>query len=613
MEAASTSDARNYLFPNSRIISKLGQLTRSQVDDVITEYVQSPEGFRQKYKTGEALKFMIDLGQNEVIPALPIVTVCLMKYFGNDFEGIGPGTFRGEASTVKEPLEKLDFHIVAKDEAGVNTSSNQIQTSIIEVLKMQEHYRSTGSAEMETRGRALDALGTQLRSNFKENSVASSIQASNGAGNYAMVPWVRLFDQKLSPNARTGWYIVLLFAKSGESVYVSLNQGTSELSRQEVANRTKRAREDRLQIEVSELISRGFTTEIELGAGGLADGYVAGNVVSKSYGIDEVPNDVSILQDIEALVPLLKKLYEQEILVESSWNSEGEIVLSDPNLEALCAEIYWNPSEALDLIGGLTDGSPQIILTGPPGTGKTWVASKIAKYILAQEGGISYADVDDSAVRLVQFHPSYGYEDFVEGLRPVPKGNGFEFIEHPGIIRQMAQAAESGSPQILIIDEVNRANIPRVFGELMYLLEYRDERIHLQYGGEFKLPKNIYIIGTMNNADRSVRTIDLALRRRFDFFELAPNMQVLEAFYKSRRNELNEKLWTGLQKLNERIENELGVRHLAIGHSYFMKSDGMDKTQLSKIWKQQIFPLIEDYFYDQPEIAKSFRLQDFWE
>jgi 5-methylcytosine-specific restriction endonuclease McrBC GTP-binding regulatory subunit McrB len=201
----------------------------------------------------------------------------------------------------------------------------------------------------------------------------------------------------------------------------------------------------------------------------------------------------------------------------------------------------------------------------------------------------------------------------VEGLRPVPKGNGFEFIEHPGIIRQMAQAAESGSPQILIIDEVNRANIPRVFGELMYLLEYRDERIHLQYGGEFKLPKNIYIIGTMNNADRSVRTIDLALRRRFDFFELAPNMQVLEAFYKSRRNELNEKLWTGLQKLNERIENELGVRHLAIGHSYFMKSDGMDKTQLSKIWKQQIFPLIEDYFYDQPEIAKSFRLQDFWE
>ena len=146
----------------------------------------------------------------------------------------------------------------------------------------------------------------------------------------------------------------------------------------------------------------------------------------------------------------------------------------------------------------------------------------------------------------------------------------------------------------------------------MYLLEYRNEKIHLQYGGEFRLPKNIYIIGTMNNADRSVRTIDLALRRRFDFFELAPNMQVLESFYKTRRNELGATLWDGLTQLNQRIESELGVSHLSVGHSYFMKTDGMDKFQLDKIWKQQIFPLIEDYFYDQPELSRSFRLQDFW-
>jgi len=466
---------------------------------------------------------------------------------------------------------------------------------------------------MEARGRALDLIGSELRGLYSSNTVAASVQASNGAGNYAMVPWVRLFDIRMSPNARTGWYIVLLFAKDGQRVYLSLNQGTSELSKQEVASRASRAREERLSGDVNALLAKNFMTEIELGQGGLADGYVAGNVIAKRYGLNEVPNDELLLNDLEALLPLLKKLYEDnEEIVSVTRREEGDNSMSDPNLEALCADIYWNPADALELIGGLTDGSPQIILTGPPGTGKTWVASKIAKYILAQEGGISYADVDDAAVRLVQFHPSYGYEDFVEGLRPVPRGNGFEFVEHPGIIRQMAHAAENGLPQILIIDEVNRANIPRVFGELMYLLEYRDEKIHLQYGGEFRLPKNIYIIGTMNNADRSVRTIDLALRRRFDFFELAPNMQVLESFYKTRRNELGATLWDGLTKLNQRIESELGVRHLSVGHSYFMKTEGMDKSQLDKIWKQQIFPLIEDYFYDQPELSRSFRLQDFW-
>jgi 5-methylcytosine-specific restriction protein B len=170
---------------------------------------------------------------------------------------------------------------------------------------------------------------------------------------------------------------------------------------------------------------------------------------------------------------------------------------------------------------------------------------------------------------------------------------------------------EDGKPRVLIIDEINRANIPRVFGELMYLLEYRDSKIDLMYHAEqFSLPPNLYIIGTMNTADRSVQGIDLALRRRFDFFELKPDVEVLRNWYKDKENKLGEGLFQGFIALNKHLEDHVG-KHLAIGQSYLMRPL-MDSKTLDKIWDQQLMPLIEEYFFDRPNHLSDFSRENYW-
>jgi 5-methylcytosine-specific restriction protein B len=243
----------------------------------------------------------------------------------------------------------------------------------------------------------------------------------------------------------------------------------------------------------------------------------------------------------------------------------------------------------------------QIVLYGPPGTGKTWLAEKLARHL-----------TDEGAVRLVQFHPSYTYEDFFEGFRPEAGGSGtLTFTLRPGPFRRFAEAAEDNksTPYILIIDEINRANLAKVFGELYYLLEYRDHSIGLQYSPEreFTLPPNLFIIGTMNTADRSIARLDTAMRRRFIFVELHPQVppvQGLLARWLKQRDLSNEAALL-LDEMNRRIEDA----DAAIGPSYLMderiyaKPDGLEQ-----VWQYQIMPLLEDLFYGQFDLAERYGL-----
>lgn len=234
----------------------------------------------------------------------------------------------------------------------------------------------------------------------------------------------------------------------------------------------------------------------------------------------------------------------------------------------------------------------QVILYGPPGTGKTYVAKAIAN-ALAHAGG---------EVRRIQFHPSYTYEDFFAGYRPRTTESGqlsFELTHGP--LWRVAEAARRNpdEPQILLIDEINRANLPKVFGELYYLLEYRDEEIDLLYQGSgvdgsssFGLPPNVLVIGTMNTADRSIALLDSAMRRRFSFFELHPDTEpvagILERWCTVHPQSLP--IAELFAALNESVQD----RDDKIGPSHLLRSDNFNEHDLEAIWKESLLPLLEE-------------------
>ncbi len=254
-------------------------------------------------------------------------------------------------------------------------------------------------------------------------------------------------------------------------------------------------------------------------------------------------------------------------------------------------------------LAGLTDllaEKRQLVLYGPPGTGKTYLAQHLADHLTTDSG----------TTELVQFHPSYTYEDFFEGYRPVPAAGGnIAFEIKPGPLRRLAEVARSepGRPHVLIIDEINRANLAKVFGELYFLLEYRNRTISLQYSDEeFTLPDNLYVIATMNTADRSIALVDAAMRRRFYFVEMAPSTPPVDGLLAR---------WLKAQKKDERparllaeLNDRLGDPDAAIGPSYLMNEKIEEDGVLERIWAHAIMPVLEERFYGTNQTLDRFGL-----
>jgi len=270
-----------------------------------------------------------------------------------------------------------------------------------------------------------------------------------------------------------------------------------------------------------------------------------------------------------------------------------EIVI---DIQQLSKETYL-PVDFFKNLESLLRDKGQVILYGPPGTGKTFIAEEMAGYLAGSEERIAK----------VQFHPSYSYEDFVEGLKPKISDGKLSYDIVPGIFKKFCDNATNMSKNyVFIVDEINRGSIPKIFGELVYCLEYRKCRVHLQYSGKsFTIPSNIYVIATMNSADRSIALVDYALRRRFYFEELLPSEQVLSKYLAENNCKMNmNNLITFFHKMNDKIEQKLGKEY-CVGHSYFMIKE-IDKNKVEKVWKYAVYPLLEEYFFHNKSELEEF-------
>ena len=275
----------------------------------------------------------------------------------------------------------------------------------------------------------------------------------------------------------------------------------------------------------------------------------------------------------------------------------------DLDLTPLARELHL-PVDFLQNIATLLQEKKQVIFQGPPGTGKTYVAQRLARHLARS----------DERCQLVQFHPSYSYEDFVRGYRPTLVGDrqpGFALKDGP--FMQIARQAEDDpdGQYFLIIDEINRGNLAKVFGELYFLLEYRETPMNLMYQEEdeaaFTMPDNLHIVGTMNTADRSIALVDLALRRRFAFVDFSMNEEPVKGLLRR---------WlqaTGLGKMEwvadvvDRANGKLDDRHAAIGPSYFMDPH-LDDSAVERIWKHGVLPYIEEHLFGERDRFGDFAL-----
>ena len=294
-----------------------------------------------------------------------------------------------------------------------------------------------------------------------------------------------------------------------------------------------------------------------------------------------------------------------DLIRESNKGASHETTYEKYSREDFLDEVYMSEDDLTDL-ENLLKNKKNIILQGAPGVGKTFCARRLAFEIMGEK--------DESRVSMVQFHQNYSYEDFILGYKP----SGSDFELQRGIFYKFCISAANNpdKPYFFIIDEINRGNLSKIFGELLMLIEkdYRGEKLTLAYKDEnFFVPKNIYIIGMMNTADRSLAMIDYALRRRFSFFNIRPGFQSdgFKKYQAALANPRFDRLIEKVEELNRAIAKDESLGSgVELGHSYFCcRKNGVNNAWLHQVINYDIIPMLHEYWFDNRSELKKWEVE----
>lgn len=330
--------------------------------------------------------------------------------------------------------------------------------------------------------------------------------------------------------------------------------------------------------------------------------YIKFKLPNHSQNIKQLPNGKEYINLCDNLLEDIKKINIKDFpeLSYKAWQ------FSKYDKNKFLQEVYITDKE-YDKLEKLIKDKKNIILQGSAGVGKSYAAKRLAYSIIGEK--------DNERVKMIQFHQSYSYEDFIIGYRPKNETDGFELKE--GVFYKFCKEAEMDENKenkyFLIIDEINRGNISKIFGELFMLIE-NDKRgeeyaLELVYKDDekFFVPENLYIIGLMNTADRSLAMLDYALRRRFAFYDMKPafESEQFKEYQKNLKNSKFDNLIKKVEELNKVIKEDLG-EGFCIGHSYFcnledIKDDKLLLDKLSLIIEFELIPLLKEYWFDDKE------------
>jgi hypothetical protein len=452
------------------------------------------------------------------------------------------------------------------------------------------------------------------------NRAGLLVNISVGQGNWAAVPWIALLNTSVTTSTQEGIYVAFLIATDLKRIFLTLEQGTTnlvrELGQREAQNRMFDVA-SKTRMLISDLATAGFVhdNKINLGGGGwLAKNYEIGAIAHVDFDVNELPPDEQMNKYLKAVLDAYDRAVDVPPPEPQTPAMIGDKAPPPPepySIDGALSELFLD-QVALGRILAIWAGKKNLILQGAPGVGKSFIAKRLAYLLIAAK--------DPRRIETIQFHQSYSYEDFVQSYRPDGKGG---FVLRDGVFHRFCEKANLSPslPHVFIIDEINRGNLSKILGELMLLIEH-DKRgpgwsATLTYSqpGEprFFVPENLYLLGMMNTADRSLSIVDYALRRRFSFVMLEPmfGSDKFQEFLLNRGvpEDIVALIVGRMTALNNAISEDranLG-RGYRIGHSFFIPPEGFeyDAGWYRRIIETEIHPLVEEYWFDDPDKADT--------